>query len=86
MSSSSGNPDDGSGSKQVWRVKSFELVPVREESHGVFYSGDCYVVLYTYLKNTKEYHIVYFWLVSQYFLFLLSEWIPWILLDTLYFC
>ena len=73
MSSSSGNPDDGSGSKQVWRVKSFELVPVREESHGVFYSGDCYVVLYTYLKNTKEYHIVYFWLVSQCFLFLL-EW------------
>ena len=73
VSSSSGNPDDGSGSKQVWRVKSFELVPVREESHGVFYSGDCYVVLYTYLKNTKEYHIVYFWLVSQCFLFLL-EW------------
>ena len=112
MSSSSGNPDDGSGSKQVWRVKSFELVPVPEESHGVLYSGDCYVVLYTYLKNTKEYHIVYFWLVSQYFLFLLecccllsliisetivevnairlpqqlSEWIPWILLYTLYFC
>ena len=73
VSSSSGNSDDGSGSKQVWRVKSFELVPVREESHGVFYSGDCYVVLYTYLKNTKEYHIVYFWLVSQCFLFLL-EW------------
>ena len=72
VSSSSGNPDDGSGSKQVWRVKSFELVPVREESHGVFYSGDCYVVLYTYLKNTKEYHIVYFWLVSQCFLFLLE--------------
>ena len=82
VSSSGGNPDDGSGSKQVWRVKSFELVPVPEESHGVFYSGDCYVVLYTYLKNTKEYHIVYFWLVSQYFLFLLSKWIPWILLDT----
>ena len=73
VSSSSGNPDDGSGSKQVWRVKSFELVTVPEESHGVFYSGDCYVVLYTYLKNTKEYHIVYFWLVSQCFLFLL-EW------------
>ena len=72
VSSSSGNPDDGSGSKQVWRVKSFELVTVSEESHGVFYSGDCYVVLYTYLKNTKEYHIVYFWLVSQCFLLLLE--------------
>lgn len=87
VSSSSGNPDDGSGSKQVWRVKSFELVPVPEESHGVFYSGDCYVVLYTYLKNTKEYHIVYFWLVSQYFLFftirmntLNSAWYPVLLL------
>lgn len=55
-------PDDGSGTVQVWRVRNFELEPVPEASHGVFYSGDSYVILYTYLKNTREYHIIYFWL------------------------
>ena len=57
-------PDDGTGKKEVWRVESFELKPVALSSHGVFFSGDCYVVLYTYVKNTKERHIIYFWLVS----------------------
>ena len=57
-------PDDGTGSVKVWRVKSFTLEEVAQKYHGVFYSGDSYVILYTYLKNSKEYHIIYFWLVS----------------------
>ena len=59
-------PDDGSGTVEVWRVKSFELEPVQKASHGVFYSGDCYVILYTYEKGRKDRHIIYFWLVSQF--------------------
>ena len=57
-------PDDGTGTVQVWRIKGFELEEVPPKSHGVFYSGDCYVILYTYLKNNREKHIIYFWLVS----------------------
>lgn len=55
-------PDDGTGTVQVWRIKDFELEEVPPKSHGVFYSGDCYVILYTYLKNNREKHIIYFWL------------------------
>ena len=58
-------PDDGNGTSQVWRVKSFELEVVPPTSHGVFYSGDCYIILYTYMKNNREKHIIYFWLVSM---------------------
>ena len=57
-------PDDGSGTVKVWRIEDFERRDVPEDNHGVFYSGDCYVILYTYLKNSKEYRIIYFWLVS----------------------
>lgn len=56
-------PDDGTGTVQVFRVKAFELEELPKKSHGVFYSGDCYVILYTYLKNGRERHIIYFWLV-----------------------
>ena len=63
VSVTSALPDDGSGSVEVKRVKGFELETVPKSSHGVFYSGDSYVILYTYLKNTKEHHIIYFWLV-----------------------
>lgn len=55
-------PDDGSGTVKVWRIEDFERRDVPEDNHGVFYSGDCYVILYTYLKNSKEYRIIYFWL------------------------
>ena len=58
-------PDDGSGTVRVYRVKGFQLEEIREQSHGVFYSGDCYVIEYTYLKNNRERHIIYFWLVSN---------------------
>jgi len=60
-------PDDGTGTVQVYRVKGFKLEELPEKSHGVFYSGDCYVILYTYLKNGRERHIIYFWLVSTLF-------------------
>ena len=33
---------------QVFRVEMFDLVEVPEEKHGVFFAGDCYVILYAY--------------------------------------
>lgn len=53
--------DDGSGKLQIWRVENFDKVPVPKEMYGQFYSGDSYVMLYTYLKNTKECYIIYYW-------------------------
>ena len=51
-------PDEGTGSKTVWRVESMELVEVDQADHGFLYSGDCYVILYSYGDSGK---IVYFW-------------------------
>lgn len=40
--------DDGTGALQVWRVENFKKVEVPKEQYGQFYSGDSYVMLYTY--------------------------------------
>ena len=48
VSASTGMVDDGTGVKEVFRVEMFDLVEVPEEQHGVFFAGDCYVILYAY--------------------------------------
>jgi len=55
--------DDGSGSKQVWRIENFEMVECMEdeEKFGKFFGGDSYVILYTYEKDGREKRIIYFW-------------------------
>lgn len=50
-------PDDGSGSKKVWRIEDMELVEVGEEQVNFLYNGDCYVIQYSYGNE----NIVYFW-------------------------
>ena len=62
---SNGILDDGLGQKEIYRVDNFDLKKIPIEDHGKFYSGDCYVILYTYLKESKKQYIVYFWLVSK---------------------
>lgn len=57
--------DDGTGKSQVWRLNNKDLEPVPEEHFGLFFSGDCYLILYTYNCNGKEKHILYFWLVRS---------------------
>ncbi|XP_074051497.1 scinderin [Macrotis lagotis] len=49
--------DDGSGSVQIWRVENNGRIPVDPETHGEFYGGDCYIILYTYPKG----QIIYTW-------------------------
>jgi len=51
-------PDDGSGSKQIWRVEDMNLVEVDSSKHGYFFAGDSYVILYKYGDDKS---IVYFW-------------------------
>lgn len=53
--------DDGTGKCEIWRVEDFDLKPIRSQDIGLFYGGDCYVILYTYLVNGKENYIVYYW-------------------------
>lgn len=54
-------PDDGLGAKEIFRIENFELAPVDEAAHGMFFGGDSYVIKYTYTKNDREQYIVYFW-------------------------
>jgi hypothetical protein len=57
--------DDGTGEKTVWRVEQSQLVLVPEILHGVFFSGDCYVVKYKYTDGHSEKYLIYCWLVSS---------------------
>ncbi|XP_061432583.1 villin-1-like [Lethenteron reissneri] len=53
--------DDASGDVEVYRIENLELQPVEKKFHGQFYGGDCYLVLYTYLKANKPSHLIYMW-------------------------
>jgi hypothetical protein len=54
-------PDDGQGKLEVWRIEDFEMAEWPKDKYGHFYGGDSYVMLYTYMKNSKEEYIIYFW-------------------------
>ncbi|KAH7676083.1 advillin-like, partial [Aphelenchoides avenae] len=52
--------DDGRGDVKVWRVVKFSLQEVPRREHGLFYSGDSYIIFY---KSHRIHNgIVYFWL------------------------
>ncbi|XP_067001407.2 villin-1 [Anabrus simplex] len=54
--------DDGTGERTVWRVNQFELEEVPEKEHGIFFSGDSYVILYSYSSGGTDKYIIYYWL------------------------
>ncbi|XP_046398859.1 villin-1-like [Ischnura elegans] len=57
--------DDGkTGKVLVWRVEDMTLLPIPEESYGIFYDGDAYVIQYTYSPpgSNAERYILYYWL------------------------
>ncbi|KAK3760676.1 hypothetical protein RRG08_010649 [Elysia crispata] len=54
-------PDDGSGHLQIWRIEKNDLVPQPEDTYGIFYTGDCYILLYTYTVKNRDHFILYFW-------------------------
>jgi len=50
---------------QIWRVEQFKIIPVPKNTYGTFYSGDSYIVLFTYKpKPDKDIYAwdVHFWL------------------------
>jgi hypothetical protein len=53
--------DDGTGETQVWRIRNFAKEAVSAEECGQFFSGDAYIILYTYMKKSKKCYIIYFW-------------------------
>lgn len=53
--------DDGNGSLEIWRIEDFKMVAWPKDQYGQFYSGDSYVLLYTYKVNGKENYLIYFW-------------------------
>ncbi|MEE6467429.1 hypothetical protein FKM82_007235 [Ascaphus truei] len=54
--------DDASGKVEVWRIENVDLKAVDPKTYGRFYGGDCYLVLYTYIKAGKPYYLLYMWL------------------------
>jgi len=62
VAASTGMVDDGSGVKDVFRVEGGNLVKIPEDRHGLFFSGDAYVVLYAYHDGKADRYIIYYWL------------------------
>ncbi|XP_073437576.1 villin-like protein isoform X1 [Dendrobates tinctorius] len=54
--------DDASGKVEIWRIENLELKAVDPKTYGRFYGGDCYLVLYTYIKSGKPNYLLYMWL------------------------
>jgi hypothetical protein len=43
--------DDGKGEKEIFYVENSQLLPLKQEDYGKFYTQNCYVIVYTYDKN-----------------------------------
>ena len=61
--------DDGTGTKEIYRIINNELSAVPVYDHGKFFAGDCYVINYSYKAGGTDQNIIYYWLVN-YFSFL----------------
>lgn len=47
---------------QIWRIENLELVPVPENLHGNFYTGDAYVILSTVKQKDSFFYHLHYWL------------------------
>ncbi|XP_020107953.1 villin-2 [Ananas comosus] len=45
---------EGNGKLEVWRINGSAKTPLPKDEIGKFYSGDCYIVLYTYHSGEKK--------------------------------
>ncbi|XP_069017858.1 gelsolin a isoform X2 [Embiotoca jacksoni] len=61
MAAQHGMVDDGSGEKQIWRIEGSDKALVDPSTHGQFYGGDSYIVLYNYRHGGRQGHIIYMW-------------------------
>lgn len=58
----SGMVDDGTGTKEIYRIINNELSAVPVYDHGKFFAGDCYVINYSYKAGGTDQNIIYYWL------------------------
>lgn len=56
--------DDGSGNRQIWVIKNFEIHEVSADNYGRFHSKNCYIIRYSYQVENVQKHILYYWIVS----------------------
>uniref|UniRef100_A0AAQ5YLU3 Gelsolin n=1 Tax=Amphiprion ocellaris TaxID=80972 RepID=A0AAQ5YLU3_AMPOC len=61
MAAQHGMVDDGSGEKQIWRIEGSDKALVDPSTHGQFYGGDSYIILYNYQHGGRRGHIIYMW-------------------------
>lgn len=47
---------------EIWRIEKFHVVQWPKEKYGKFYSGDSYIILYTYEVEQKKQYNVHFWI------------------------
>ena len=62
LAASTQMPDDGSGKKEIYRIEQFKMVSYPENMYGIFYSGDSFVIQYTYSDGQHSYILIYIWL------------------------
>lgn len=45
----------------MWKVADYEKLPVPAQYLGQLWSGDSFILLYTYMQGNKEKNVIYFW-------------------------
>ncbi|KAH9624489.1 hypothetical protein KSS87_016930 [Heliosperma pusillum] len=56
---------EGSGKIEMWRINGSAKTPVAKEDVGKFYSGDCYIILYTYHSGEKKEDYYLCWWIGK---------------------
>uniref|UniRef100_A0A8C5EA98 Gelsolin n=1 Tax=Gouania willdenowi TaxID=441366 RepID=A0A8C5EA98_GOUWI len=46
---------------RIWRIEGSDKVLVDSSTHGQFYGGDSYIILYSYQHGGRRGHIIYMW-------------------------
>jgi hypothetical protein len=61
-----GDPfDDGSGEIKIWKIEEFDKVKYPKDMYGRFFSSDCFIILYKFMRKNKFFYIIYYWQGSQ---------------------
>ncbi|KAN0039091.1 hypothetical protein ACTA71_001285 [Dictyostelium dimigraforme] len=55
-------PIDEGGRVKVWKIEDYEKIDHPQNLYSQFFSSDSYIVLYTYMQNNKEAHVIYYYL------------------------
>ncbi|XP_057535155.1 villin-3 isoform X2 [Amaranthus tricolor] len=56
---------EANGKIEVWRINGSAKTPVPKEDIGKFYSGDCYIILYTYHSGEKKEDYYMCWWIGK---------------------